>query len=129
MSRGASHNPKVAGSNPAPAVQKPPLASRLRLLPGTATYIPPDERPAVPMVGGMGELFEQRVAMNEATFRKVNEAFDAGSEGPKGYLCECGQIGCNQLLSLSRAEYEAVRADGKRFFVLPGHEILEAERI
>src|SRR4051794_21017495 len=77
----------------------------------------------------MGELFEQRVAMNEATFRKVNEAIEQGSAGPSGFLCECGRIGCNEIVELTTAEYEAVRADGQRFFVLPGHEILEAEKI
>jgi hypothetical protein len=78
----------------------------------------------------MGELFEQRVAMNEVTFRNVNEAIDTGGRpGAAPYFCECGRVGCNQMVELTPRQYEAVRANPRRFFVLPGHEVLEAERI
>ena len=73
----------------------------------------------------------QRVAMNEATFRKVNEGMEAGQEpeGMLAFLCECGRLGCNRLIELTRAEYEAVRANPRRFALVDGHEILEAEAI
>ena len=73
----------------------------------------------------------QRVAMNEATFRKVNEGMEVGqdSSGLMTFLCECGRLGCNKLIQLTRAEYEGIRANPRRFAILDGHEILEAEEI
>jgi predicted ThiF/HesA family dinucleotide-utilizing enzyme len=74
---------------------------------------------------------KQRVAMNEASFRKVNEGMEAGQD-PSGllvFVCECGRLGCNKLIQLTRAEYEGIRANPRRFAILDGHEILEAEAI
>ena len=73
----------------------------------------------------------QRVAMNEATFRKVNEGMEVGQD-PSGlmtFLCECGRLGCNKLIQLTRVEYENLRTNPRRFAILDGHEILEAEEI
>jgi hypothetical protein len=74
---------------------------------------------------------KQRVAMNEATFRKVNEAMEV-EQDPSGllaFVCECGRLGCSQLIQLKRAEYEDVRQNPRRFAIVDGHEILEAEEI
>jgi predicted ThiF/HesA family dinucleotide-utilizing enzyme len=72
----------------------------------------------------------QRVAMNEATFRKVNEGMEAAQAGGRmSFLCECGRLGCNKLIELTREEYEAVRANSRRFAILDGHEIDEVEDV
>ena len=73
----------------------------------------------------------QRVAMNEATFRRVNEAMEAGQEasGLMSFVCECGRLGCSDLIQLERAEYEAVRQNPRRFAIVAGHEIPETEDI
>jgi hypothetical protein len=68
----------------------------------------------------------QRVARNEAAFRKVNEAIERGRqtrEGLLGFVCECGRLGCNEIIELFLSEYEAVRADGRRFAVRHGHQV------
>jgi hypothetical protein len=73
----------------------------------------------------------QRVAMNEATFRKVNEGMEAGQD-PSGlltFVCECGRLGCNRLVQLTRAEYEGVRANPRRFAIIHGHELPEVADI
>jgi hypothetical protein len=73
----------------------------------------------------------QRVAMNEATFRKINEGMETGQD-PTGlltFVCECGRLGCNKLVQMTRAEYEALRANARRFAVLEGHEIPEVEHV
>jgi hypothetical protein len=73
----------------------------------------------------------QRVAMNEATFRKVNEGMEAGQD-PNGlltFVCECGRMGCNRLIELTRVEYEDVRTDPRRFAIIDGHEIPEVEDV
>jgi hypothetical protein len=79
----------------------------------------------------MNQRGKQRVAMNEATFRKVNEGMEVGQdqEGMLTFVCECGRLLCNQLLRLTRAEYEGIRENPRRFAVLHGHEILESEEI
>jgi hypothetical protein len=74
---------------------------------------------------------KQRVAMNEATFRKVNEGMEVGQD-PSGlltFVCECGRLGCTKLIQLRREEYESIRENPRRFAIVDGHEILEAEEI
>src|SRR3954468_1664825 len=75
----------------------------------------------------------ERIARNEAAYRDVNEAIRKGrsdqSETPRPFVCECGQLGCNQLVELTLAEYEAVRAQARRFFMLHGHEIPDVEDV
>ena len=74
---------------------------------------------------------KQRVAMNEATFRKVNEAMEleAAPSGLLSFVCECGRLGCSKLIQLTRGEYEGIRENPRRFAILDGHEILETEAI
>ena len=73
---------------------------------------------------------QERVGFNEATFRKVNEGIERGSDDDRvAFRCECGRLGCNQLIELSLADYEAVRAHPRRFFLLATHELLEVERV
>ena len=45
---------------------------------------------------------KQRVAMNEATFRKVNEGMEAGQDdsGLLTFVCECGRLKCTRLIHL-----------------------------
>jgi hypothetical protein len=74
---------------------------------------------------------KQRVAMNESTFRRVNEGMEAG-QGPDGVLaffCECGRLGCNQIMELTRPEYEGVRSNPRTFAVLDGHELPDVEDV
>jgi hypothetical protein len=74
---------------------------------------------------------KQRVAINEATFRKVNEGMEVGQD-PSGlltFICECGRLRCDELVQLTRREYEDLRKNPRRFAILDGHEILEAEKI
>jgi hypothetical protein len=79
----------------------------------------------------MEHAARQRVAMNEATFRKVNEGMEAGQDGSglMSFVCECGRLHCTDLIRLSRAEYEQIRSHPRRFAIADGHEILEAEAI
>ena len=44
-------------------------------------------------------------------------------------MCECGPLRCNRLIQLTRAEYEAIRKNPRRFAIIDGHEIPEAEEI
>ncbi len=82
----------------------------------------------------MDEEFGERIGRNEAVFREVNEAIESGQwpgEGdvPTAFCCECGRLGCSQLIELTVQEYERARADPRRFLVAHGHEISEAETV
>src|SRR3954452_14245052 len=71
---------------------------------------------------------KRRVATNQALLRRVNEAMRAGSADQSiAFRCECGQLGCNHLSELTRAESRAVRAHARRFAIVPAHEIVEIE--
>jgi hypothetical protein len=65
---------------------------------------------------------------NEALFREVNERIEdvgtalAPDDEPMEFLCECDDRDCVEKVSATRAEYEAIRAVGTHFVVLPGHE-------
>ena len=75
---------------------------------------------------------ERRMTQNEALFREVNErvqekaeAFGSGTTFE--YLCECANADCTFQVSLTRAEYENVRANPTQFVVLPLHFTPEIE--
>ncbi|HEY3020861.1 MAG TPA: hypothetical protein VGJ32_11745 [Solirubrobacteraceae bacterium] len=80
------------------------------------------------------ELRRERIARNQAAYRDVNEAIRAGRADSEGdarrpFVCECGQLGCNELVELTRAQYEAVRAHPRRFLLVAGHEIPDVEKV
>src|ERR671937_1819958 len=76
-------------------------------------------------------------ARNEDLFREVNERieeltqkFDVlPSNRQVEFHCECGQDGCDARLSMTIAEYDAVRAENDRFAVAAGHETDTIERV
>jgi hypothetical protein len=73
----------------------------------------------------------ERLTRNEISLRRVNEAIELGRrtrEGLVPFVCECGVLGCNAVLELTLEEYDAVRRDGARFIVLPGHQS-EVDRV
>jgi hypothetical protein len=67
---------------------------------------------------------DEQVALNETTFREVNEGIEAGRRERRGlvpFVCECGEVGCNAIVEVTLREYEDVRAESRRFLVSPGH--------
>ena len=74
------------------------------------------------------EQTKRRAATNQALLRRLNEAMPLDGVGEVvAFRCECGQLGCNQLIGLTRAEYNAVRAHPRRFAIVTAHEIVEIE--
>jgi len=75
---------------------------------------------------------ERRLAQNEALFREVNERVETLADrlGPNvayEFLCECANADCTFRIALTLETYEAVRADGTQFVVLPDHYTPEVE--
>ena len=77
---------------------------------------------------------QQRVAKNEALFRRVNERIEEINEALAGdsesdFLCECGDDDCTTPVSLTPAEYEEVRRDPTHFVIAHGHHIIDVEKV
>jgi hypothetical protein len=77
---------------------------------------------------------QRLVARNESLFRETNEAIERGqwpNEPGKlvRFRCECARLECSDAVPLSLREYEEVRSSPRRFFVVPGHELPEAETV
>jgi hypothetical protein len=79
-----------------------------------------------------------RLGQNEALFREVNERivevaghfFEPGEEGFEiSFVCECGYPSCAEQIGMTLDEYEHVRSQPVWFFVVPGHELAELERV
>jgi hypothetical protein len=69
-------------------------------------------------------LADERIADNEIVARRINESIEEGRvsrDGAAGFVCECGQLGCNAIVELTLGEYEQVRARPRRFLVVDGH--------
>jgi len=67
-------------------------------------------------------------------FRSVNErieqqALSFGGADAYEFICECSATTCVERIELTLGEYERVRGEGTRFFVLPGHENVTVELV
>lgn len=80
-------------------------------------------------------LWEQRAGGNEALFREVNENIARLEEGfdatltESAFVCECANDECTEPLVVDLETYQRVREEPRRFFVIPGHQRLEVERV
>jgi hypothetical protein len=78
---------------------------------------------------------EERIGLNEAVFREVNERIENLAqrfelqEEPLDLVCECGDADCVRHISMTRAEYEEIRSDPRQFAVHPGHEYPDVEEV
>jgi hypothetical protein len=83
------------------------------------------------MTAGMER--ERRIIENEKLFREVNERvaqMQAGYSGPDPeWVCECGDETCFEKVSVSIEEYQRIRSHEDWFFIRPGHDKPEVERI
>ncbi len=77
----------------------------------------------------------KRVGQNEVIFREVNERLRELGESfslvteVSDFVCECADTSCTDRIQLSLRDYEEVRSDPKWFVIVPGHELLEFERV
>ncbi len=72
-------------------------------------------------------------ARTQSLFREVNERIEAITSEQRvvdgEVLCECAKEQCTASIPLTLEEYEAVRRIPTHFFVVPGHEVPEIERV
>jgi len=77
---------------------------------------------------------EERVARNEALFQEVNRQIEKleetlGRRKTLQLLCECSKKHCLDAFEVEPTTYERVRSNPLLFFVVPGHEDPEVEKI
>ena len=78
---------------------------------------------------------KERIAQNENAFRELNESLETSvhrrrsDEDLGGFVCECGNDACEDVVRLPLATYEEIRDDSRLFFVVPGHESPDAEDV
>lgn len=83
----------------------------------------------------MNDERARRVVHNEALFRQVNETIEELNQGTAeltgdfAVVCECGELGCMEQISVERAAYERTRSNPVWFMVKPGHEIPDVEHV
>lgn len=75
----------------------------------------------------------ERAARNEALFRETNERIaevtDSLASETMNALCECSAPSCVATFELTKERYEAIRAHGDRFALVPGHDEPAVERV
>ena len=71
-----------------------------------------------------------RIFANEQAARHGNERRLANAVGAMFVLhCECGAQACGASVNVPAGEYRAIRAHDRRYFVHPGHELPNDERV
>jgi hypothetical protein len=77
------------------------------------------------------DVQRERAAKNQSLFREVNERIDelSASTSSTRFICECANEGCDEKVSVTREDYERIRSDSNRFFVVEGHELPEVEQV
>lgn len=77
------------------------------------------------------DLRRERAAKNQSLFRQLNEGIEQLSADGSfvTFVCECMDNGCTERVSMTVEEYEHIRRDGNRFFVLVGHQVPDVEKV
>ena len=73
---------------------------------------------------------EERLAENEVRFREINEGTRGVSDPePNSIYCECADRSCVYRVTVPVEKYMEVRRDPCLFFVRPGHDMPEIEKV
>ena len=77
---------------------------------------------------------DERIAKNEAVVRQINEEIEQAREyrhhsSFTHIVCECGYDRCDEIIALTKEEYEGIRNDPRQFCVVQEHVIQDVESI
>jgi hypothetical protein len=72
---------------------------------------------------------QRLIAQNEAIWRAINELDPPDPGRSEDIYCECGRTECPARVRVDHSTYERVRGFPEQFFVVPGHELPEAETV
>jgi hypothetical protein len=75
----------------------------------------------------MTKTTHESIGENQVAFREANERIEWAAhfallEGHVPFICECPAVECMAIVQLTLDEYDAIRANPRRFFNVPGHE-------
>jgi hypothetical protein len=78
------------------------------------------------------DMTQERIALNQSTFREANERIEAAADemalvGLVPFICECPERSCVEIVRLALDSYEAVRQHPRRFFSALGHQQLAVD--
>lgn len=81
----------------------------------------------------MDEISE-RVARNQLAFRDANERIEGAADAMLDLdelplICECSDPSCTEIARLDRKDYERIRSNERRFWVVPGHEVTSVDGV
>jgi hypothetical protein len=73
-------------------------------------------------------LSAERIARNDAIFRKANEGISGVAEAaefaqPIPFICECADPLCRDMVVMTLTDYQAIRQDPTTFLNVPGHQV------
>lgn len=82
-------------------------------------------------MASLNEVADERKRRNQNTFRAANERIaehraELNIPDATPYVCECWDLACRELVSISPSEYALVRGKDNRYIVTRGHEHGEA---
>jgi hypothetical protein len=76
---------------------------------------------------------DDRLAENQRTFRTANERLIDLAQPRDGqrvpFLCECADIECLGRVEASLGEFEVIHEDPGRYFIVPGHALVQGEGV
>jgi ABC-type phosphate transport system ATPase subunit len=94
------------------------------------------------MSTGALDARRMRAAKNQSLLREVNERIEELAAGQSSSMfealrlartidlaCECMDETCTERVTLTVADYEAIRSNSNSFLVLPGHEVPDVEEV
>jgi hypothetical protein len=108
--------------------------ARLGPSPGHEAPVPPLRQEQLGRYAAAMTDREVRIAKNEAIVREINEGIEESKasrtpEGDAPVMCECGNLDCELLITITVSEYEDVRQNARRFVVVKDHVIPDVERV
>ena len=83
----------------------------------------------------MADPRRERIARNESAFRSLNDSLESNvhrgraADDFAGFVCECGDAECEDIVRLSLSDYASIRAEPRQFVVVAGHEIEDTEDV
>ena len=81
----------------------------------------------------MTDNSRERIAQHRDVRRAINDAIRRGNrdgrDAVRPFLCECGVLGCNELVELTPPEYAGLCSRPRHYVVCTGHDGELAARV
>jgi hypothetical protein len=75
------------------------------------------------------ELMEALNLRMEASLGRIREEDGLPQDAPMALFCECSDLDCRDRVHVQPGRFDEIHADPEQFILVPGHEMLEVERV